>query len=55
MPNTIFHSKPICTNTWLIQGDGSNSYLVVGDKQGVVDRHRIRHRKYPAVCPNINR
>ncbi len=36
MPNTIFHSRPICTNTWLIQGDGCNSYLVVGDKSGVL-------------------
>jgi glyoxylase-like metal-dependent hydrolase (beta-lactamase superfamily II) len=36
MSNTIFHSRPICTNTWLIQGDGSNSYLVVGDKRGVL-------------------
>jgi glyoxylase-like metal-dependent hydrolase (beta-lactamase superfamily II) len=36
MSHTIFHSTPICTNTWLIQGDGSDSYLVVGDKRGVV-------------------
>jgi glyoxylase-like metal-dependent hydrolase (beta-lactamase superfamily II) len=36
MPCPIFHSKPICTNTWLIQGDGCTSYLVVGDKYGVV-------------------
>jgi hydroxyacylglutathione hydrolase len=36
MADTIFRSKPICTNTWLIQGDGSSSYLVVGDKCGVV-------------------
>jgi len=36
MPSTIFHSKPIAPQTWLIQGDGSNSYLVVGEKQGVV-------------------
>ena len=36
MPSTIFHSKPIAPQTWLIQGDGSNSYLVVGDKQGIV-------------------
>jgi glyoxylase-like metal-dependent hydrolase (beta-lactamase superfamily II) len=36
MPNTIFHSQPIAPQTWLIQGDGSNSYLVVGDKQGVL-------------------
>jgi glyoxylase-like metal-dependent hydrolase (beta-lactamase superfamily II) len=36
MPNTIFRSKLLCTNTWLIQGDGANSYLVVGDKYGVL-------------------
>jgi hydroxyacylglutathione hydrolase len=36
MANTIFRSRFICENTWLIQGDGSNSYLVVGDNCGVV-------------------
>jgi glyoxylase-like metal-dependent hydrolase (beta-lactamase superfamily II) len=36
MSSTIFHSRPIWTNTWLIQGDGSASYLVVGDACGVV-------------------
>jgi len=36
MTDTIFHSKPLCTNTWLIQGDGCSSYLVVGDTYGVV-------------------
>jgi glyoxylase-like metal-dependent hydrolase (beta-lactamase superfamily II) len=36
MSTNIFHSRPICKNTWLVQGDGSNSYLVVGDKRGVV-------------------
>jgi glyoxylase-like metal-dependent hydrolase (beta-lactamase superfamily II) len=36
MSNTIFHSRLLCTNTWLIQGDGSNSYLVVGDRRGVL-------------------
>ena len=36
MSNAIFHSRPICANTWLIQGDGSNSHLVVGDERGVV-------------------
>lgn len=36
MSNTIFHSRPICTNTWLVQGDGCNSYLIVGDKCGVL-------------------
>lgn len=36
MANTIFHSKPICANTWLVQGEGCASYLVVGDERGVV-------------------
>ena len=36
MSSTVFHSRPLCTNTWLIQGDGSSSYLVVGDECGVV-------------------
>jgi hydroxyacylglutathione hydrolase len=36
MTNTVFCSKLICTNTWLIQGDGANSYLIVGDECGVV-------------------
>jgi glyoxylase-like metal-dependent hydrolase (beta-lactamase superfamily II) len=36
MANTIFHSRPICRNTWVIQGDGCTSYLVVGDERGVV-------------------
>jgi glyoxylase-like metal-dependent hydrolase (beta-lactamase superfamily II) len=36
MANTIFHSRQICRNTWVIQGDGCTSYLVVGDKCGVV-------------------
>jgi hydroxyacylglutathione hydrolase len=36
MSDTIFRSKPICTNTWLIQGDGCTSYLVVGEERGVV-------------------
>lgn len=36
MPHTIFHSKPIGTNTWLVQGEGCASYLVVGDEFGVV-------------------
>jgi glyoxylase-like metal-dependent hydrolase (beta-lactamase superfamily II) len=36
MTDTIFRSKPICKNTWLIQGDGCNSYLVLGDRCGVV-------------------
>lgn len=36
MSGVIFSSRLIHTNTWLIQGDGSNSYLVVGDKCGVL-------------------
>jgi glyoxylase-like metal-dependent hydrolase (beta-lactamase superfamily II) len=36
MPETIFCSSPLCANTWLIQGDGCTSYLVVGDDLGVV-------------------
>jgi hydroxyacylglutathione hydrolase len=36
MADTIFRSKSIGRNTWLIQGEGSNSYLVVGSEKGVV-------------------
>jgi hydroxyacylglutathione hydrolase len=36
MPAMIFTSRPLCNNTWLIQGDGSSSYLVVGEECGVV-------------------
>jgi glyoxylase-like metal-dependent hydrolase (beta-lactamase superfamily II) len=36
MVDTIFRSRPLCTNTWLIQGDGCSSYLVVGDEYGVL-------------------
>jgi hydroxyacylglutathione hydrolase len=36
MSITILHSMPLCTNTWLIQGDGCTSYLVVGDECGVL-------------------
>lgn len=36
MSGRIFHSRLIHKNTWLIQGDGSNSYLVVGEKRGLV-------------------
>jgi glyoxylase-like metal-dependent hydrolase (beta-lactamase superfamily II) len=36
MANTIFHSRQICRNTWVIQGDGCTSYLVVGDERGVM-------------------
>jgi hydroxyacylglutathione hydrolase len=36
MSDTVFHSQPICSNTWLIRGDGCSSYLVVGDACGLV-------------------
>lgn len=36
MSDTIFHSKLLCPSTWHIQGDGCSSYLVVGDKRGVM-------------------
>jgi len=36
MSDAIFRSRLIHTNTWLIQGVGSNSYLVVGEKRGVM-------------------
>lgn len=36
MPDTIFRSKPIGRDTWLVQGDGSTSYLVVGEKCGIL-------------------
>ena len=36
MSSTIFRSRPIWANTWVIQGDGCTSYLVVGDECGVV-------------------
>ena len=36
MADTVFHSRPICRATWLIQGDGCTSYLVVGDERGLV-------------------
>ena len=36
MANTIFRSRPISRDTWVIQGDGCTSYLVVGDERGVV-------------------
>lgn len=36
MSNNIFRSKLISHNTWFIEGDGCNSYLLVGDKCGVV-------------------
>ena len=36
MTDSIFHSRLIGDNTWYIQGDGSSSYLVVGEKYGLV-------------------
>jgi glyoxylase-like metal-dependent hydrolase (beta-lactamase superfamily II) len=36
MSTTVFSSRPICTNTWIIKGEGCTSYLVVGDKRGVL-------------------
>ena len=36
MGNTIFRSRPLCADTWLIQGDGCTSYLAVGKERGVV-------------------
>jgi glyoxylase-like metal-dependent hydrolase (beta-lactamase superfamily II) len=36
MSNTIFQSRPICTKTWLIRGDGCTSYLVVGAECGLM-------------------
>jgi glyoxylase-like metal-dependent hydrolase (beta-lactamase superfamily II) len=36
MPNTVFHSRPLCRNTWALQGEGCTSYLAVGDERGVV-------------------
>lgn len=33
---TIFQSKYLCKDTWLIQGDGCTSYLVVGDHFGLM-------------------
>ena len=36
MTDTIFRSRPICSNTWLVNGDGCTSYLVVGEKQGML-------------------
>jgi glyoxylase-like metal-dependent hydrolase (beta-lactamase superfamily II) len=34
--DTIFQSKQLCWNTWIIHGEGCTSYLVVGDGRGVV-------------------
>jgi glyoxylase-like metal-dependent hydrolase (beta-lactamase superfamily II) len=36
VPNTTFSSEAIHYDTWLIQGDGSNSYLLVGNMYGLV-------------------
>lgn len=36
LSDSIFHSRLICSNTWLIRGDGCSSFLVVGDDCGVV-------------------
>jgi hydroxyacylglutathione hydrolase len=36
MPAMKFTSRPLCSNTWLILGDGSSSYLVVGEDCGAV-------------------
>lgn len=36
MAETTFSSRLLCPNTWLIQGEGCTSYLVVGDKEGVL-------------------
>jgi hydroxyacylglutathione hydrolase len=36
MSDTLFRSRPICKNTWLVQGDGCTSYLVVGEERGVL-------------------
>jgi hydroxyacylglutathione hydrolase len=36
MMSTIFRSRSLCRDTWLIQGDGCSSYLVVGEKCGVL-------------------
>jgi glyoxylase-like metal-dependent hydrolase (beta-lactamase superfamily II) len=36
MPDTIFQSRQICRDTWIIQGDGCTSYLAIGDERGMV-------------------
>jgi hydroxyacylglutathione hydrolase len=36
MANTIFQSRLLCPNTWLIEGDGCTSYIVVGDDCAVM-------------------
>lgn len=36
MADSVFHSKLIWNDTWLIKGDGCTSYLIVGEKQGLV-------------------
>jgi glyoxylase-like metal-dependent hydrolase (beta-lactamase superfamily II) len=36
MSGFVFTSKKLCPETWLINGDGCSSYLVVGGERGVV-------------------
>jgi hydroxyacylglutathione hydrolase len=36
MADSVFSSKKLCANTWLIQGDGCTSYLIVGEKCGLM-------------------
>lgn len=36
MTDTVFRSTLLCTDTWLIGGDGCTSYLVIGDECGLV-------------------
>ena len=32
----IFASKPLCSETWLVRGEGCTSYLVAGEERGVL-------------------
>jgi glyoxylase-like metal-dependent hydrolase (beta-lactamase superfamily II) len=32
----IWKAKPLCADTWLLEGDGCTSYLVVGDERGAL-------------------
>ena len=34
--HSVFQSELLCPNTWLIRGEGSNSYLLTGDDKGIV-------------------
>jgi hydroxyacylglutathione hydrolase len=36
MPGSIFASKALCPETWMVQGEGCTSYLVVGAERGVL-------------------